>query len=99
MMPHKQHIIIVGAGIIGLSTAYALLSHGMRRVTVLEQEAVDHQTSRFSWFLTTIALRIRPGLVLFQDGASELTALEKPAADSRKNAIYTNWTADAGYRK
>lgn len=42
-MAHKQHIIIVGAGIIGLSTAYALLSHGMRRVTVLEQETVDHQ--------------------------------------------------------
>ena len=43
MMAHQQHIVIVGAGIIGLSTAYSLLTHGMRRVTVLEQEAVDHQ--------------------------------------------------------
>ena len=42
-MAHQQRIIIVGAGIIGLSTAYALLTQGMRRVTVLEQGAVDHQ--------------------------------------------------------
>lgn len=38
-----QHIIIVGAGIIGLSTAYALLKQGMKHVTVFEQAAVDHQ--------------------------------------------------------
>ncbi len=42
-MIHQQHIVIVGAGIVGLSTAYALLSEGMRHVIVLEQEAVDHQ--------------------------------------------------------
>ncbi len=42
-MLFQQRFIIVGAGIIGLSTAYALLSQGMRHVTVLEQEAVDHQ--------------------------------------------------------
>lgn len=39
----KQRIVIVGAGIVGLSTAYALLSQGMRQVTVLEQETVDHR--------------------------------------------------------
>jgi monomeric sarcosine oxidase len=42
-MAHQPQIIIVGAGIIGLSTAYALLAQGMRKVTVLEQKAVDHQ--------------------------------------------------------
>ena len=42
-MLYSQHIIIVGAGIVGLSTAYALLARGERRVTVLEQEAVDHR--------------------------------------------------------
>src|SRR6266436_7830971 len=42
-MAHQPHIIIVGAGIIGLSTAYALLTHGMQRVTVLEQVSVDHR--------------------------------------------------------
>lgn len=42
-MVDQQHIIIVGAGIIGLSTAYALLTQGIRRVTVLEQLSVDHQ--------------------------------------------------------
>jgi len=38
----KQNIVIVGAGIVGLSTAYALLKQGMHSVTVLEQERVDH---------------------------------------------------------
>ena len=38
----QQRIIIVGAGIVGLATAYALLNRGVKGVTVLEQEAVDH---------------------------------------------------------
>ena len=38
----QQNIVIVGAGIVGLATAYALLLQGNRQVTVLEQEAVDH---------------------------------------------------------
>lgn len=37
-----QRIVIVGAGIVGLSTAYALLKQGKRRVTLLEQATVDH---------------------------------------------------------
>jgi len=41
-MVYQQRMIIVGAGIIGLSTAYALLTQGMQRVTVLEQVSVDH---------------------------------------------------------
>lgn len=41
----KQNIVIVGAGIVGLSTAYALLKQGMHSVTVLEQERVDHSRS------------------------------------------------------
>lgn len=40
-----QHIVIVGAGIVGLSTAYSLLSQGIRNVSVLEQETVDHTRS------------------------------------------------------
>ncbi len=41
----KQNIVIVGAGIVGLSTAYALLKQGTHRVTVLEQAVVDHERS------------------------------------------------------
>ena len=41
----KQNIVIVGAGIVGLSTAYALLKQGTHHVTVLEQESVDHPRS------------------------------------------------------
>jgi monomeric sarcosine oxidase len=45
---YQHRIVIIGAGIIGLSAAYALLKQGIRHVTVVEQEAVDHQraTSR-----------------------------------------------------
>ena len=39
----QQKIVIVGAGIVGLATAYALLSQGNRQVTVLEQETIDHR--------------------------------------------------------
>lgn len=42
---YKQKIVIVGGGIVGLSTAYALLKQGMKHVTVLEQAAVDHKRS------------------------------------------------------
>ncbi len=49
-MVGQQHIVIVGAGIIGLSTAYALLANGKRRVTLLEQATVDHQRSASSGF-------------------------------------------------
>lgn len=41
----QQRIVIVGAGIVGLSTAYALLEQGARQVIVLEQENVDHLRS------------------------------------------------------
>jgi monomeric sarcosine oxidase len=40
---YQQRIVIVGAGIVGLSTAYALLKQGIEQVTVLEQGAVDHR--------------------------------------------------------
>jgi monomeric sarcosine oxidase len=44
-MVRQQHFVIVGAGIVGLSTAYSLLTQGIRNVTVLEQEVVDHTRS------------------------------------------------------
>ena len=44
-MALQQHIVIVGAGIVGLSTAYSLLTQGIRKVTILEQVAVDHTRS------------------------------------------------------
>lgn len=39
---YQQQVIIIGAGIIGLSTAYALLKRGVRQVIVLEQASIDH---------------------------------------------------------
>jgi monomeric sarcosine oxidase len=41
MMLQKK-VTIVGAGIVGLSTAYALLKQGMKHVTVLEQATVGY---------------------------------------------------------
>ena len=41
-MVSQPHIIIIGAGIVGLSTAYALLKQGKQHVTLLEQAFVDH---------------------------------------------------------
>jgi monomeric sarcosine oxidase len=39
----QDHIVIVGAGIVGLSTAFALLQQGMRNVTIVEQSTVGHE--------------------------------------------------------
>jgi monomeric sarcosine oxidase len=39
---HQTHIAIVGAGIVGLSTAFALLKQGIKRVSLLEQAYIDH---------------------------------------------------------
>lgn len=47
-MIHQPSIVIVGAGIVGLSTAYALLERGMRNVLILEQETVNHVRSTSS---------------------------------------------------
>ncbi len=40
---YQDRIVIVGAGIVGLSTAYALLQQGVGNVTVVEQSTVDHE--------------------------------------------------------
>lgn len=47
-MVYQPHILIIGAGIVGLSTAYALLNAGMSRVHVLEQAVVNHARSTSS---------------------------------------------------
>ncbi|MGH2479405.1 MAG: FAD-dependent oxidoreductase, partial [Ktedonobacteraceae bacterium] len=41
-MVYQPQVVIVGAGIVGLSTAYTLLKRGMRNVLVLEQAVVNH---------------------------------------------------------
>lgn len=41
-MIDQQRIVIIGAGIVGLSTAYALLKQGKHPVTLVEQATVDH---------------------------------------------------------
>src|SRR5437764_14781866 len=38
----QERIIIVGAGIVGLSTAYTLLQQGIKHVMIVEQATVDH---------------------------------------------------------
>lgn len=47
-MAYQPQIIIIGAGIVGLSTAYALLTEGTYRVRVLEQATVNHHRSTSS---------------------------------------------------
>jgi L-2-hydroxyglutarate oxidase LhgO len=46
-------IVVVGGGIVGLATAFELLSHGVRRVVVIEKEALlgAHQTGHNSGVL------------------------------------------------
>jgi monomeric sarcosine oxidase len=59
-MLHQQRVVIVGAGIVGLSTAYALLAQGMRNVTVLEQEIVDHERSSSHGFSRLLRFEYGP---------------------------------------
>jgi monomeric sarcosine oxidase len=70
-MVRQQRIVIVGAGIIGLSTAYALLAQGMRNVVVLEQEAVDHARSSSHGF--SRLLRFEYGLDAFYSNMVRLS--------------------------
>lgn len=44
-MTYQPQIVIIGAGIVGLSAAYALLEQGMYKVRVLEQAAINHARS------------------------------------------------------
>jgi monomeric sarcosine oxidase len=59
MLP-QQRIVIVGAGIVGLSTAYALLAQGMRNVIVLEQKCVDHERSSSHGFSRLLRFEYGP---------------------------------------
>jgi monomeric sarcosine oxidase len=59
-MAPQQHIVIVGAGIVGLSTAYSLLTQGMRKVTILEQEVVDHTRSSSHGFSRLLRFEYGP---------------------------------------
>ena len=52
-MIRQRNIVIVGAGIVGLSTAYSLLTQGIGKVTVLEQATVDHKRSSSHGFSQT----------------------------------------------
>ena len=47
-MVYQPQIVIIGAGIVGLCTAYALLTEGAYRVRVLEQAVVNHNRSTSS---------------------------------------------------
>ncbi len=59
-MVRHQHIVIVGAGIVGLSTAYSLLSQGIRNITILEQEIVDHPRSSSHGFSRLLRFEYGP---------------------------------------
>ena len=59
-MVRQQHIVIVGAGIVGLSTAYALLTQGIRNVTILEQEVIDHARSSSHGFSRLLRFEYGP---------------------------------------
>lgn len=47
---YQPHITIVGAGIVGLSTALALLQQGLKKVTVLEQGRIGHRYAASSGY-------------------------------------------------
>lgn len=47
-MTYQPYIVVIGAGIVGLSTAYALLEQGLTNVLVLEQAVVNHSRSTSS---------------------------------------------------
>lgn len=53
---YQKRIIIVGAGIVGLSTAFALLKQGLKHVTVLEQATVNHDRASSNGRLRLIRL-------------------------------------------
>jgi monomeric sarcosine oxidase len=59
-MVRQQHIVIVGAGIVGLCTAYSLLTRGIRNVTILEQEVVDHTRSSSHGFSRLLRFEYGP---------------------------------------
>src|SRR5438876_1259221 len=59
-MVRQQHIVIVGAGIVGLSTAYSLLTQGIQNVTILEQEVVDHARSSSHGFSRLLRFEYGP---------------------------------------
>ncbi|GAC1383474.1 MAG: N-methyl-L-tryptophan oxidase [Ktedonobacteraceae bacterium] len=84
----QQQVIIVGGGIIGLSTAYALLTLGVKQVAVLEQEAVNHQRS--SSHGTSRLLRFEYGADIFYSNMVRLSLSRWQQLESiTKRTLYT----------
>jgi len=84
----QQRIVIVGAGIVGLSTAYSLLTQGVRKVTVLEQEVVDHARSSSHGF--SRLLRFEYGSNAFYSNMVNLSLKRwKKLQEVTRRTVYT----------
>ncbi|WP_405374814.1 MULTISPECIES: L-2-hydroxyglutarate oxidase [unclassified Microbacterium] len=76
-----DHIVVVGAGIVGLATAHELVSRG-HRVTVLEKEArvAEHQTGNNSGVIHS-GLYYPPGSLKARYAAAGATSMRAFAAE------------------
>src|SRR5438132_6572231 len=88
MIVRQQQVVIVGAGIVGLSTAYALLAQGVKHVTVLEQEAVDHQRATSHGLSRLLRFEYGPDLLYSQMVRASLSRWQR-LENISKRTLYT----------
>ncbi len=87
-MVYQPQIVIIGAGIVGLSTAYALLEMNMSKVCILEQESVNH--SRASSASLSRLLRFEYGAdPFYSDMVKRSLELWKDLERKSKKTLYT----------
>jgi monomeric sarcosine oxidase len=83
-----QQVVIVGAGIIGLATAYSLLQQGLKNITVIEQAIVDH--ARASSHGVSRLLRFEYGPDTFYSDMVQLSLQRwQRLAQRTKRKLYT----------
>jgi L-2-hydroxyglutarate oxidase len=76
---HRDPVVVVGGGIIGLATAHALLQHRPERAVVLvekEREVAQHQTGRNSGVLHS-GIYYRPGSLKASTAVAGRRAMEQ----------------------
>ena len=86
-LPERVDVVIIGGGIIGVSTALELAERG-HKVALCEKGGIGHEQSSRNWGWVRISLRDEREIPLMAEAAPHLAGTESP--DRPRSRLYAN---------